>query len=346
MTAGVAGLGVAGTGNPVVSQSAAAAAAAAVAAAATSQANYLSGSSNGQHAAAAAAAALNNPSAALLPGNQVGDPPLLLFQSPAKGATIPYRPSPSNTPTCICNSSSSSNSSNNSTPTAVTSTVAAVAQPVAVAAEQQQQQQQYYKQQQQQQQPLFLQMPNSAVTTGGFSPAALMVATSNNNIPSLAPCPQAAGSPEDLKSSTAFVDTLTAAQQQQALLYFPTAANPLPQCHAGLDAASSYFYTHPGLDPFQTTQFLPSIDLKATESVALASPSSTSSSSCSNYSMMMVPQQPQPHLAPQPHQLTSGFYNCGPASATAEVRLASGLDQGHCSRYEMGRGGRFCNLDG
>ena len=176
-------------------------------------------------------------------------------------------------------------------------------------------------------------MPNSTVTTGGFSPAALMVATSNNNIPSLAPCPQAAGSPEDLKSSTAFVDTLTAAQQQQALLYFPTAANPLPQCHAGLDAASSYFYTHPGLDPFQTTQFLPSIDLKATESVALASPSSTSSSSCSNYSMMMVPQQ-QPHMAPHPqphHQLTtSGFYNCGPAaSATAEVRLASGLDQGH-----------------
>ena len=181
-----------------------------------------------------------------------------------------------------------------------------------------------------------------------------MVATSNNNFPH-----QAAGSPEDLKSSNTFVDTLTAAQQQQALLYFPTAAaaaNPLPQCHAAasLDAAaSSYFYTHPaaaGLDPFQTTQFLPtSIDLKGTtESVALASPSSTSSSSCSNYSMMMVPQQPQPHLAPQPHQLTSGFYNCGPASAaaTAEVRLASGLDQGHCGRYKMGRGGRFCNLDG
>ena len=198
-------------------------------------------------------------------------------------------------------------------------------------------------------------MPNSAVTTGGFSPAALMVATSNNNIPSLAPCPQAAGSPEDLKSSTAFVDTLTAAQQQQALLYFPTAANPLPQCHAGLDAASSYFYSPAagcGLDPFQTTPFLPSIDLKATESVALASPSSTSSSSCSNYSMMMVPQQ-QPHMAPHPqphHQLTtSGFYNCGPAaSATAEVRLASGLDQGHTTTLrplqKMGRGGRFCKI--
>ena len=223
---------------------------------------------------------------------------------------------------------------------------------MAVAAEQQQQQQ-YYKQQQQ---PLFLQMPNSGVPTGGFSPAALMVATSNNNFPH-----QAAGSPEDLKSSNTFVDTLTAAQQQQALLYFPAAAaNPLPQCHAAasLDAAaSSYFYTHPaaaGLDPFQTTQFLPtSIDLKGTtESVALASPSSTSSSSCSNYSMMMVPQQ-QPHMAPHPqphHQLTtSGFYNCGPAaSATAEVRLASGLDQGHTTTLrplqKMGRGGRFCKI--
>jgi len=74
VTTAVAGLGVAGQGNPVVSQSAAAAAAAAVAAAATSQANYLSGSANGHQAAAAAAAALNNPSAAaaLLPGNQAG----------------------------------------------------------------------------------------------------------------------------------------------------------------------------------------------------------------------------------------------------------------------------------
>merc|ERR1712061_332016 len=53
VTAAVAGLGVAGTGSPVVSQSAAAAAAAAVAAAATSQASYLSGSANGQQAAAA-----------------------------------------------------------------------------------------------------------------------------------------------------------------------------------------------------------------------------------------------------------------------------------------------------
>ena len=144
VTAAVAGLGVAGTGSPVVSQSAAAAAAAAVAAAATSQASYLSGSANGQQAAAAAAAALNNPSAALLPGNQVGDPPVLLFQSPAKGATIPYRPSPSNTPTCICNNSSNSSSSSNSsnsTPAmaASTTTVAAVAQPVqSVAVDQQQ----------------------------------------------------------------------------------------------------------------------------------------------------------------------------------------------------------------
>merc|ERR1711988_1962068 len=28
----------------------------------------------------------------------------VMSESPAKGATIPYRPSPSNTPTCICNS--------------------------------------------------------------------------------------------------------------------------------------------------------------------------------------------------------------------------------------------------
>ena len=89
VTAAVAGLGVAGTGSPVVSQSAAAAAAAAVAAAATSQASYLSGSANGQQAAAAAAAALNNPSAAaLLPGNQVGDSPnLLLFGDDVSGGT-------------------------------------------------------------------------------------------------------------------------------------------------------------------------------------------------------------------------------------------------------------------
>ena len=81
VTTAVAGLGVAGQGNPVVSQSAAAAAAAAVAAAATSQANYLSGSANGHQAAAAAAAALNNPSAAaaLLPGNQVGDARICYF---------------------------------------------------------------------------------------------------------------------------------------------------------------------------------------------------------------------------------------------------------------------------
>ena len=37
-----------------------------------------------------------------------------MFQSPAKGATIPYRSSPSNTPSCICNSSSTSSLSSSS----------------------------------------------------------------------------------------------------------------------------------------------------------------------------------------------------------------------------------------
>ena len=124
------------------------------------------------------------------------------------------------------------------------------------------------------------------------------------------------------ESASAAFDAMA---QQQPLVYFP--ANP--HTTSGLEG---YFYPQAAVDPFQAPFLQTSIDMKESPSaVPLASPSSTSSSSCSNYSMMMVP-QPQMGQQPQPHltgfQNSPGFYNCGPASvsataaaAAAEVRL-------------------------
>lgn len=298
-----------GSGNPVVSQNAAAAAAAAVAAA-TSQASFLSGNgSNGQAAqAAAAAAALSNPSA-LLPGNQVGDSQSILFQSPAKGATIPYRPSPSNTPTCICNSSSSSSLS--SSCNELRTTVAAVAtqqtpiMSTAITQPAAENTQQYSvlaqqtarpaaaaavptAQQQAQQQPLLLQMQPQTPFVSPNAPPASSGSLMNNNV--FFPQP----SMEEM------------AMYNPAVFYMPTVIPSVTSNDPG------YLYSaQPNIDPFQH-----SLDLK-TES--LASPnSSTSSSSCSNYSMMMVP-----HATQQAATQQMAFYS--PAvSPAAEVRSEEG----------------------
>ncbi len=273
------GLGPA-SGNSVVSQNAAAAAAAAVAAA-TSQASYLSGSaSNGQAgqnaaaAAAAAAAALNNPSAAaaaaLLPGNQVGHAPQFLFQSPVKGATIPYRPSPSSTPTCICNSSSSSSLSNSGS--CCNSSVPSSNTAVAAAAVAQQQQH------------------NIPVAPGQPS----------NNTQPVAPPPVQwpdAGTPSTQQYSLS-------QQQQQFFL------NPVIQGNNNLqflDPNLALYQTQPqfyptsgefGLCPLDLFQSPVSLEMKDSSPLpqSLASPSSTSS--CSNYSMMMVQPQPMTFYSP------------------------------------------------
>ena len=294
-------------GSPVVSQNAAAAAAAAVAAAATSQAaSYNSngaGGPTGQNAAAvaaAAAAALNNPSAAaaaaaLLPGNQVGAESISLFQSPAKGATIPYRPSPSNTPTCICNSNSSSNSSINSTinsngsttvtlsalPTVVPT--AASAAVVAASPQQQQQTQQSQLPDSQYSRQLLLQLPPAStqqqqqqqiVSPMPATPALQISNGSNNNIPPYLGDHQ----------STEKMDPFVAAAAMAAAAY----TQPQPLIYPSME---QYIYPT-SIDPFQY-----SASTESLKESQLASPSSTSSSSCSNYSMMMVPPTAVPAAA-------------------------------------------------
>ena len=307
-------------GNSVVSQNAAAAAAAAVAAAATSQANYLSGNhaaavaANGQAvgqnaaaAAAAAAAALNNPSAAaaaaaLLPCNQVGVAPRYkpsLFQSPAKGATIPYRPSPSSTPTCICNSSSTSSISSceQSTGSVAAAVVShsGVQGSIPSSQQQQQQPQVIMENNQQYSKQLLLQMPPPPPAIPvqpqqqpGFLPASAghiqNMPAANNNL--FLPC----------------MDDMTAAMYgpQPPMIYMPGGPG------GGVPTES---YLYPPMDPFQIP---PTPDLKDT---SLASPSSTSSSSCSSYSMLMVPQQP-----PQPPPASHMAFYSPAASPAIEVR--------------------------
>ena len=311
-------------GSPVVSQNAAAAAAAAVAAAATSQAASYNSNGAGGHTghnaaavAAAAAAALNNPSAAaaaaaLLPGNQVGAESISLFQSPAKGATIPYRPSPSNTPTCICNSNSSSNSSINSTinsngSTTVTlsalPTVAASAAVVAASSQQQQIQSQQADSQYSRQ--LLLQLPQATTQQQQqqiVSPMAtqtLQISNgSNNNIPAYL------GDHQQQHQSTDKMDPFVAAAMAAAAY-----TQPQPMIYPSME---QYIYPT-SIDPFQLAG---SESLK--ESQQLASPSSTSSSSCSNYSMMMVPPTAVPTAVG-----SAGQYAFYTPQTAAEVRTTT-----------------------
>ena len=313
-------------GSPVVSQNAAAAAAAAVAAAATSQAASYNSNGAGGHTghnaaavAAAAAAALNNPSAAaaaaaLLPGNQVGAESISLFQSPAKGATIPYRPSPSNTPTCICNSNSSSNSSINSTinsngSTTVTlsalPTVAASAAVVAASSQQQQHQIQSQQADSQYSRQLLLQLPQATTQQQQqqiVSPMAtqtLQISNgSNNNIPAYL------GDHQQQHQSTDKMDPFVAAAMAAAAY-----TQPQPMIYPSME---QYIYPT-SIDPFQLAG---SESLK--ESQQLASPSSTSSSSCSNYSMMMVPPTAVPTAVG-----SAGQYAFYTPQTAAEVRTTT-----------------------
>ena len=312
-------------GSPVVSQNAAAAAAAAVAAAATSQAASYNSNGAGGHTghnaaavAAAAAAALNNPSAAaaaaaLLPGNQVGAESISLFQSPAKGATIPYRPSPSNTPTCICNSNSSSNSSINSTinsngSTTVTlsalPTVAASAAVVAASSQQQQHQIQSQQADSQYSRQLLLQLPQATQQQQQqiVSPMAtqtLQISNgSNNNIPAYL------GDHQQQHQSTDKMDPFVAAAMAAAAY-----TQPQPMIYPSME---QYIYPT-SIDPFQLAG---SESLK--ESQQLASPSSTSSSSCSNYSMMMVPPTAVPTAVG-----SAGQYAFYTPQTAAEVRTTT-----------------------
>ena len=319
-------------GSPVVSQNAAAAAAAAVAAAATSQAASYNSNGAGGHTghnaaavAAAAAAALNNPSAAaaaaaLLPGNQVGAESISLFQSPAKGATIPYRPSPSNTPTCICNSNSSSNSSINSTinsngSTTVTlsalPTVAASAAVVAASSQQQQHQIQSQQADSQYSRQLLLQLPQATQQQQQqiVSPMAtqtLQISNgSNNNIPAYLGDHQ-----QQQHQSTDKMDPFVAAAMAAAAY-----TQPQPMIYPSME---QYIYPT-SIDPFQLAG---TESLK--ESQQLASPSSTSSSSCSNYSMMMVPPTAVPTA------VGSGQYAFYTPQTAAEVRTTTTMWGYYC----------------
>lgn len=318
-------------GSPVVSQNAAAAAAAAVAAAATSQAASYNSNGAGGHTghnaaavAAAAAAALNNPSAAaaaaaLLPGNQVGAESIYLFQSPAKGATIPYRPSPSNTPTCICNSNSSSNSSINSTinsngsTTVTLSALPTVAASAAVVAASSQQQHQIQSQQADSQysRQLLLQLPQATQQQQQqiVSPMAtqtLQISNgSNNNIPAYLGDHQ-----QQQHQSTDKMDPFVAAAMAAAAY-----TQPQPMIYPSME---QYIYPT-SIDPFQ----LAGIE-SLKESQQLASPSSTSSSSCSNYSMMMVPPTAVPTA------VGSGQYAFYTPQTAAEVRTTTTMWGYYC----------------
>ena len=120
---------------------------------------------------------------------------------------------------------------------------------------------------------------------------------------------------------------LTAASQQQQVVYMPSTA----------DHTSSYLY-NPAAgtlqpDPFQTSPdtFIMPPSAKDSGSHGLASPSSTSSSCGSNYSAMMF----QPQLQPTTYQ-TAAFYSpTAPSTPTAcaEVRFQSG--EPNCKRQDQ-----------
>ena len=96
-------------------------------------------------------------------------------------------------------------------------------------------------------------------------------------------------------------------EEMVAAMYNPAPMVYMPAAQAAVPAPETYLY--PPMDPFSMPMSQGTPELK--DSAALASPSSTSSSSCSNYSMLMVPQGPQAG--------SMAFYSPA-ASPAAEVR--------------------------